>query len=104
MWGAACNYVASLRVPVIFDAETAESLLGHLANAVSGYSLYKGASFLLGQLGKRIGPGFVNVIDDGRLVGGLGSRPFDGEGLPTRKNINQGNGRRQLHVGMLTVG
>ena len=84
--------VSTQRVPVIFDAETAESLLGHLANAVSGYSLYKGASFLLGQLGKRIGPKFVNVVDDGRLVGGMGSRPFDGEGLPTRKNIILENG------------
>ena len=84
--------VNTQRVPVIFDAETAESLLGHLANGISGYSLYKGASFLLGQLGKRIGPECLNVLDDGRLVGGMGSRPFDGEGLPTRKNIILENG------------
>lgn len=79
--------VSTQRVPVIYDPETAESLLGHLASAVSGYSLYKGASFLLGQLGKRIAPEFVTIVDDGRLVGGLGSRPFDGEGLPTRRTI-----------------
>ncbi|MDT7041946.1 TldD/PmbA family protein [Candidatus Nitronereus thalassa] len=79
--------VSTQRVPVIFDPEMAESLLGHLATAVSGYSLYKGASFLLGQLGQRIAPEFVSVIDDGRMVGGLGSRPFDGEGLATRKNV-----------------
>jgi len=84
--------VKTQRVPVVFDTETAESLLGHLANAVSGYSLYKGASFLLGQLGKRIAPDFVCVVDDGRLVGGMGSRPFDGEGLPTRKNTVLENG------------
>lgn len=80
------------RVPVVFDTETADSLLGHLASAISGYSLYKGASFLLGQLGKKIAPDFVCIEDDGRLVGGLGSRPFDGEGLPTRKNIVVENG------------
>lgn len=84
--------VSTQRVPVVFDTETAESLLGHLASAVSGYALYKGASFLLGQLGKRIAPEFVCVEDDGRLVGGMGSRPFDGEGLPTRKNIILDNG------------
>lgn len=84
--------VSTQRVPVIFDTETAESLLGHLASAVSGYSLYKGASFLMGQLGKRIAPEFVTVVDDGRLVGGLGSRPFDGEGLATRKNMVLENG------------
>jgi len=79
--------VVTQRVPVIFDPETACSVLGHLASAVSGYSLYKGASFLLGQLGKPIAPKHVNVEDNGCLPGKLGSRPFDGEGLPTRKTM-----------------
>lgn len=77
--------VATQRVPVIFDSETAGSLMGNLCSAVSGYSLYKGASFLAGQLDKPLAPEYVTVYDDGRVVGGLGSRPFDGEGLPTRK-------------------
>jgi len=84
--------ITTQEVPVIFDPETAKGLLGHISSAVSGYSLYKGASFLLGQLGKSIASDLVTVIDDGRLAGGLGSRPFDGEGLPTRKTmvINKG--------------
>ena len=77
--------VETQRVPVIFDSETAGSLMGNLCSAVSGYSLYKGASFLAGQLDKSLAPEYVTVYDDGRVVGGLGSRPFDGEGLPTRK-------------------
>lgn len=79
--------ITTQEVPVIFDPETAKGLLGHISSAVSGYSLYKGASFLLGQLGKSIASDLVTVIDDGRLPGGLGSRPFDGEGLPTRKTM-----------------
>jgi len=79
--------ITTQEVPVIFDPETAKGLLGHISSAVSGYSLYKGASFLLGQLGKSIASDLVTVIDDGRLAGGLGSRPFDGEGLPTRKTM-----------------
>ncbi|MCG3773494.1 MAG: Metalloprotease PmbA [Nitrospira sp.] len=77
--------VATQRVPVVFDSETAGSLMGNLCSAVSGYALYKGASFLAGQLDKPLAPEFVTVYDDGRVVGGLGSRPFDGEGLQTRK-------------------
>jgi len=77
--------VATTRAPVVFDQEMAGSLLGHLCSAASGYALYKGASFLIGQLGRRLAPEFVTVYDDGRMPGGLGSRPFDGEGLPTRK-------------------
>ncbi|WP_376753387.1 TldD/PmbA family protein [Candidatus Nitrospira allomarina] len=79
--------ITTQEVPVIFDPETAKGLLGHISSAVSGYSLYKGASFLLGQLGKSIASDMVTVVDDGRLAGGLGSRPFDGEGLPTRKTL-----------------
>lgn len=79
--------VATCTAPVVFDPEAAGSLLGNLCGAVSGYALYKGASFLTGQLGQRLAPEFVTINDDGRMPGGLGSRPFDGEGLPTRKNI-----------------
>ncbi len=77
--------VSTKRVPVVFDQETAGSLLANLCSAASGYSLYKRASFLVGQLGVKLAPDFVTVYDDGRMVGGLGSRPFDGEGVPTRK-------------------
>jgi PmbA protein len=77
--------VATCRVPVVFDQETAASLLGHLCAALSGYALYRGASFLVGQLGNRIASELLTVYDDGRMPGGLGSRPFDGEGLPTRR-------------------
>ncbi|HEX5544056.1 MAG TPA: metallopeptidase TldD-related protein, partial [Nitrospira sp.] len=48
--------------------------------------LYKRASFLLDKLGQTIASDLMTVYDDGRMVGGLGSRPFDGEGLATRKN------------------
>ena len=79
--------LSTQEVPVIFDPQIAQGLLGHIASAASGYSLYKGASFLMGQLGKKIADESVTVIDDGRMVNGMGSRPFDGEGLPTRRNV-----------------
>lgn len=77
--------VPTTKAPVVFDQEMAGSLLGHLCSAASGYALYKGASFLVGQLGQKLAPDYVTICDDGRMPGGLGSRPFDGEGLPTRK-------------------
>jgi len=79
--------VSTCEVPVIFDPETASGLIRHLAGAVSGYALYKGTSFLIGKLGQRIAPESLTVIDDGRRLGGLGSKPFDGEGLPTRRTV-----------------
>jgi PmbA protein len=78
--------ITTRRAPIIFDPEMAGSLLGNLCSAVSGYALYKGASFLNNQLDKRVASEAITIYDDGRLPGGLGSRPFDGEGLPTRRN------------------
>jgi len=70
--------------PVVFESEAAASLLSHLAGAVCGNALYKGMSFLIGKLGERIAPEFVHISDDGRISRGLGSKPFDAEGVATR--------------------
>jgi PmbA protein len=77
--------IKTARVPVVFDPDMAASLLRALAGAASGPSLYKGASFLTGKLGEQIMSANVTVHDDGRMRAGLGSKPFDGEGLPTNR-------------------
>jgi PmbA protein len=77
--------IKTCEAPIVFDPEMAASLLRNLASALSGYSLYKGASFLAGKLGTQIGSDLLTVIDDGTIPGALGSRPFDGEGLAVRK-------------------
>ncbi|OGL19842.1 MAG: peptidase [Candidatus Rokubacteria bacterium RIFCSPLOWO2_12_FULL_71_22] len=77
--------VKTTEVPVIFDPETAASLVRAIAGAASGPSLYRRASFLLDRLGAKIAAPAVTIVDDGTIPGALGSRPFDGEGLPTRR-------------------
>lgn len=77
--------VATCEVPIVFDPDMAGSLLRHLAGAVSGGAVYRGLSFLTGKLDTAIAPAFLDVFDDGLLANGLGSKPFDGEGLPTRR-------------------
>ena len=79
--------VKTQEAPVIFESTVAVSLLGHLAGAVTGQSLYRGTSFLLGRLGDTIASPLMTVVDDGRLMRGHGSRPFDAEGLPTRRTV-----------------
>jgi PmbA protein len=79
--------VKTAEVPVVFDPETAASLVRAIASAASGPSLYRRASFLVDRLGARIGSRAVTIVDDGTLPGALGSRPFDGEGLATRRTV-----------------
>ena len=84
--------VKTQQVPVIFDPLVANSILEHIFEGVNGDSVYRGASFLAGKLGQKIASEKVNVIDDGTMVGGFGSSPFDGEGVPTRRTVVIENG------------
>jgi len=79
--------IASTRVPLIFDPQMARSLLDQVFEAVSGDSIYRGASFLQGKLGEKIAGDNVTVIDDGTLPGGFGTSPFDDEGVPTQRTV-----------------
>jgi len=79
--------VPTQQVPIVFDPQTAASLVGHLAGAVCGGALYRRASFLLGKLGDEIASPLFTVIDDGRMPRGLASRPFDAEGTATRRTV-----------------
>jgi PmbA protein len=74
--------VSTCRVPVVFDSETARSIVGHIFEAVRGDAIYRDASFLAGKLGSRIAGENITVLDDGLMPGGFGSRPFDDEGIP----------------------
>ena len=84
--------VTTQEVPVVFDPDMAASLLRSLCGAVSGSAIYRGASFLQGKLGQQVAAACLTVVDDGRMPGALGSRPFDGEGLPTRRTVVIENG------------
>ena len=74
------------RVPVVFDPRTAGRLASALASALNGYSVQRGQSFLQGRIGERVAASGFHLYDDPCLPRGLGSRPFDGEGLPSRRN------------------
>jgi PmbA protein len=80
------------QVPIVLDPMVAASILEHIFEGVNGDSVYRGASFLAGKLGEKIAADRVNVIDDGTMVGGFGTSPFDGEGIPTRRTVVIENG------------
>ena len=84
--------VPTQRVPIVFSPEIARSLIGAIFEAANGDSIYRGASFFTGKLGEQVAAESVNVIDDGTIVGGFGSSPFDGEGLPTCRKVIVENG------------
>lgn len=77
--------IKTQKVPVIFEPMMSSWLLGFLFACVSGVSIYQKASFLVGKLGKKIGHEKINIYDDGLMPAGLGTNPFDAEGMPCQK-------------------
>ena len=71
--------------PVLFDERVASSLIGHLLSAVNGAAIARGASWLRDALGQQVLPAGLSVIEDPHRPRIGSSRPFDGEGLPTRR-------------------
>ena len=87
--------VATADVPVLFEANIAGSLIGHLVNAASGSSLYRRSSFLIDAAGKPVLSPIVNLDEAPHVPGGMASCWFDGEGVATRA-------RRVVDAGILT--
>ena len=84
--------------PIILAPEVARSLVGEIFSAASGDAIFRKSSFLVGKLGEKVAADSITVIDDGRIPGALGSRPFDGEGVPTRRTTVIENGVLQSYL------
>lgn len=78
--------LATGEMPVLFQAEVARSLVGHLINAVSGSALYRRASFLLDSVGTAVLPDWCAIREQPFLMRGLRSSAFDAEGVATRES------------------
>ena len=79
--------VKTQKASVIFDPDAARSILGGILGAINGERVLQKASFLADKMSRKIASELVTIIDDGTRSKGLGSRPFDGEGVPTQKRI-----------------
>lgn len=69
--------------PVMFAADIATGLFGHLVMGISGANLYRKSSFLLDKLGEQIFPDWLNISERPHILRGMASTPFDSEGLAT---------------------
>jgi PmbA protein len=70
---------------VLFEAPLAAGILGAFVQAVSGGALYRKTTFLVDSLGKPVFAPHVQVVEDPHVRGGMGSAPFDEEGVRTQR-------------------
>jgi PmbA protein len=71
---------------IVFDPEVSRSIVGTIFSVANGSSFWRKSSYLVGREGTLIASPLVTIVDDPLIQRGPGSRPFDGDGLPTRKN------------------
>ncbi|WP_248884955.1 metalloprotease PmbA [Acidithiobacillus acidisediminis] len=76
--------IGTCTAPVLFENQIASSLLGHFAQAISGGSLYRKASFLQDSLGQTLFPKQVHIYEEPLRRRGLSSASFDGDGVATQ--------------------
>jgi PmbA protein len=80
-------------MPVLFDPRVSNGLVGHLLGAISGPSIARKSSFLLGHEDEAIFPDGITIVDDPHRRRGLKSKPFDGEGVATSRKLLVEGGR-----------
>lgn len=74
-------------VPVVFDPEAGRAIVGMVFSVANGSSFYRKSSYLIGREGEPMASELVTIEDDPLRRRAPGSRPFDGDGLPTRRNV-----------------
>lgn len=73
--------------PIVFDPEVGRSLIGTLFSVANGSAFWRRSSYLIGREGTPVASSLVTIVDDPLIRRGPGSKPFDGDGLATRKNV-----------------
>ena len=79
--------VPTQKAPVVFDPRTGAQVVEEVFAGLDGENILRGMSFLKGKLGEKVGSEAASFVDDGRMPRRLGSRPFDAEGIPTRRTL-----------------
>ncbi|PTU76297.1 metalloprotease PmbA [Pseudomonas mangrovi] len=90
--------VPTCEVPVLFSAELASGLFGHLLSAIAGGNLYRNASFLEGALGEQLFPQWLSLDERPHLPQALGSASFDSDGLATYSKFFVADGELVSYV------
>jgi PmbA protein len=71
---------------IVFDPEVARLIVGTIFSVANGSAFWRKSSYLVGKEGEVVSSPLVTIVDDPLILRAPGSRPFDGDGLATRKN------------------
>ena len=95
--------VPTQKATMVFDRQVARGIIGDIFDAVNGEAVYRHSTMFEDMLGKQVASPLVNVVDDGTMMlepglGGFGTLPFDGDGLPLQRKVIVQNGILQTWI------
>ena len=90
--------VPTCEAAVVFDPDAARAILGLLGSCIMGSGIWRKSSYLVGREGTRVASDLVTIVDDPLIPRAPGSRPFDGEGLLSRRNVVVDKGILQTYL------
>lgn len=73
--------------PAVLRNRIVADLVDFLSSSFSAEEIAKGRSMLADQSGQHVFSDQMTLTDDGLLPGGLGTAPFDGEGVPSGRTV-----------------
>jgi len=79
--------IETTEAPVVFDPDAGRSILGLFSGCINGNAIWRQTSYLVGREGSRVASEHVTVVDDPLIAKAPASRPYDGEGLASRRNV-----------------
>ena len=75
--------ISTQKCPVILTPELSVGLFSSFLSAINGSNIYKKNSFLIDRLGEKIFSEHISISEIPIVEEGLGTRPFDSEGVKT---------------------
>jgi PmbA protein len=79
--------IATQECPIVFDPEVGRSIVGTVFSVANGSAFWRKSTYMLDREGTEVASKLVTIVDEPHLPRAPGSRPFDGDGLPTRTNM-----------------
>ena len=72
-------------LPIIVENRNTPQLVWGLLSAMFGRNIQQKQSFLADKKGEKIASDYLTIIDDPFLIGGMGSKLYDGDGFASKK-------------------
>lgn len=79
--------IETQRMPIILGPLAASSVFSSIVRNVDAENVQRGRSFMAGKVGEKIASEIITITDDPLIPRGLASRPWDGEGAPSKPLI-----------------